>query len=91
MGVATRRNTVGVVGEITDTFKRHPEPFGDELREAGFMSLSRGHRAHHQLDLAFRKHSDFGALARGAAGDLDIIGDADTSGEISSTVAHAGS
>ena len=38
MGAATRRNTVGVVGEITDAFKRHPKLFGDELREAGFIA-----------------------------------------------------
>jgi len=43
------------------------------------MALSRGHRAHHKLNLAFRKHGDLGAFARGTAGDLEIIGDADTS------------
>ena len=67
----------GVVGDIVDAVERHAEPFGDELREARLMALAGGHGAHHQLDPAFGKDGDLGALARRAAGDLDIIGDAD--------------
>ena len=64
MRAATRRNPGGVVGDVSDALERHAKPFGDELREAGFVPLSRGHRAHHQLDPAFGKHGDLGALAR---------------------------
>src|SRR5271168_1343271 len=78
MGAATCRNPSSVVGDVSDALERHAKPFGDKLRETGLVALSRGHRAHHQLDPAFRKYGDLGALARGAAGDLDIIGDADT-------------
>ena len=68
---------IGVVGDVDDAVERHAEPFGDELGEARLMALSGRHRAHDQLDLAFGKHGDLGALARRAGGDLDIIGDAD--------------
>jgi hypothetical protein len=47
--------------------------------ETGLVALSRGHGAHYQLDSAFRKHGDFGALAWSTARDLDVIRDADTS------------
>ncbi len=78
MGTATRAYPSRVVGDINDTLERHAEPFRDKLGKARFVALSRGHRAHHQLDLAFGKHGDLGALARCTAGDLDIIGDANT-------------
>src|SRR5271169_1229888 len=66
-----------VVRDIDDAVEWHAKPFGDELRKARLMPLPRGHGAHDELDLAFRKHGDLGALARRARGDLDVIGDAD--------------
>ena len=45
--------------------KRHAEPFGDELREAGLVALAGRQRADHDVDRAFRLHRDFGR-SRGA-------------------------
>jgi hypothetical protein len=77
MRAAARAYPSSVVRDVSDAFERHAEPFGDELGKARFVPLPRGHRAHNQLDPALRKHCDLGTLARRAAGDLDIIGDAD--------------
>src|SRR5438270_7735258 len=79
MRAATCGNPGSVVGDVSDALERHAKPFGDELRETGLVALSRGHGAHYQLDSAFRKHGDFGALAWSTARDLDVIRDADTS------------
>ena len=75
VGAPTSLYSRGVVGDVNDALERHAKPFGDELRETRLVALSRGHRAHHQLDPAFGKHGDLRALARGATGDLDIVGD----------------
>ena len=77
MRAAAGRDPRGVVRDVIDAVERHAEPFGDELGEARLVALAGRHRAHHQLDPALGQHGDLGALARRAAGDLDIIGDAD--------------
>src|SRR6185503_13609749 len=62
---------------VVDGVERHAEPFADQLREACLVTLPAIHRAEHELDAATRADIDLGALARRAAGALDVIGDAD--------------
>ena len=77
MRAAARGNPRRIVGDVDDAVERHAEPFADKLRKTRLVALPRGHRAHDQLDLSFGQHGDFAAFARGAGGDLDIIGNAD--------------
>ncbi len=60
-----------------DALERHAEPFVEELRKAGLVTLADIHCAKHELDAAMAADRDLGAFALGAAGALDVIGDAD--------------
>jgi hypothetical protein len=75
MRAVTRCNPGIVMGEIGDALERHAKPLGDELSKARFMPCPED-IVHDQLDPAFRKHGDLGTLAVRAAGEFDIIGDA---------------
>src|SRR6185437_8260023 len=77
MRAAADRDALGIMRDVIDALERHAEPGVDELREAGLVALAAIHRTKHQLDAAARFHRYFGALAREAAGDLDVIADAD--------------
>ena len=78
MGPAARLDPSGVVGDVIDAVERDSKPFRNELGEACLVPLPGRHRAHHQFDPAFRAHSDLSPLAWRAAGDFDVVGNADT-------------
>ena len=51
MRAAADRDAVGVAGHEAHAVDRHAEPFGDELREAGLVSLALRHGADDDFDL----------------------------------------
>ncbi len=68
---------VGVAFEDVHVFERNAEPFRHALRERRFVALAARERADHDVDAAVRMHGDVGALARIAAGRLDVVAKAD--------------
>ena len=77
MRAAADRHPVGVAGDEPHTVERYAEPFGHQLRKAGFVALPVRHRADDDFDNALRQHRHFGAFARRAGRGIDVIGDAD--------------
>jgi hypothetical protein len=51
------------VRDVIDAVKRHPESFGDELRETRLVALPRGNRPYHQLDPAPGQYRGLYAVA----------------------------
>ena len=77
MRAAAGADAIRVMRHEIDALMRHAEPFGHELGKARLMALAAIHRAEHELDAVIGADRDLGALARRAAGALDVIGDAD--------------
>jgi hypothetical protein len=71
-------DAIGIICNETYGVERDLQPFGDELREAGFVTLAAGHRADDQLHFAVGAHRQFGTLPRDTAGHLDVLGHRDT-------------
>ena len=72
MRAAAFLDDVGVAFVDIDVVERHAEPFRHALREGRFVALPAGERADHDVDPALRMHRDVGALARIAAGGLEV-------------------
>src|SRR6516162_5041646 len=78
-GVRTtaNRHAVGVAGHQPNRVDRHTEPFADQLREAGFVTLSVGYGPDHDFHNAVRQYGDLGALARCPGRGVDVVAYAD--------------
>src|SRR5215469_15428352 len=74
---AASLHAVGIAGDQPDPVGLGPEPFGDDLREARLVALTRRHRPQYQFDLARRIDRQLGALARRTGVELDRHCDTD--------------
>src|SRR5262249_56933876 len=72
MRAAAARDAVGMAGEAVQDVDRHAEPFGDELSEAGFVTLALRHYADNEFDDPVGPHGELRLLARHAGRNIDI-------------------
>jgi hypothetical protein len=59
---AASLHAVGIAGDQPDPVGLGPEPFGDDLREAGLVALTRRHRPEYQFDGARRIDRQLGPV-----------------------------
>ena len=77
MRAAADLHNVGVAGNQPHAVKRHAQPLGNQLREAGFVALAVGDGAENHVYAAIGVYGDFGTLARRAGRGIDVIRHAD--------------
>src|SRR5271154_4772728 len=77
MRAAADRNAVSIAGHEPHRLDRYAQPFADQLRETGLVTLAVRHSADDDFHDAFRQYGDFSPLARGSGRGVHVIGDTD--------------
>src|SRR6516225_7738752 len=77
MRAAADRYAICIPGDEPNGVDRNAEPFVDELRKAGLVTLPVRDGSDDDLHDLVRQHRYFGALARCPSCGIDVVGDAD--------------
>src|ERR1051325_5130597 len=77
MRAGAEGDPVGVALDQPHAIFRHPEPFANELREAGLVALAARHRSDNELNRALGLYGHDRLLLRRAALRFDIAAEPD--------------